>query len=229
MNMAIGRLSPVAALLLLCHCGGVEKNRVFNVNEGLTPPAGLEAQAPTGTTDNPYPQVHNSTSGTDGDVGWTNVIGYVHAPIDTVWEATKNKDTLVDNRSRRVDVWRSELCPTDDKFVFCMIVHNTTHAFVTVDFDVTWKHSVYHADNGDLKTVNIAYQFTRVEPASLGAISVLEGRYILEAVTPNVTRVWMYSRLLVAQEDPREEVVGFAELIYGRLQALGNPPPRNEP
>ena len=123
-----------------------------------------------------FPSDDAETMSTTGEAteDWVSVHGrgYVHAPITAVWAALQ--DSAVDTDRRRVDEWLAEDL-ADDNVDRSYVIHTTVKELISVDYDLTWRHSVVEGTATEPEVVAIRWQKT----FGAAIIEVIEGSITL--------------------------------------------------
>lgn len=125
---------------------------------------------------------------------WGHAKANVHAALPTVWGCLQEVDTVVDRRE--VDEWTSE--PTTALgFDYGVVIHNTVHDVITVEYDLEWLHEVQSGPAASPDEVIAVWQ--KIDGA--GVITLLEGSVVLVDEGDDVTRIELMEHLDAALRD----------------------------
>ena len=191
---AISATACIAVALCLAVVTGCQSQIVTQFPEGLTPIEANTATPPAATDTEEFPQTRNVVSGDDDGGAWLHAYGYVHAPIEAVWEAYQVPAVVID---RRPLTSFSATFDVEDEYDVSFKVRYVIEDIVTVIFDVIWRQSAVEGTVDAPIRVVIAYQkvwgssFTR---RVAGTIELLK-------VAPDVTQISWVMRLDASATD----------------------------
>ncbi len=146
---------------------------------------------------------------------------YIQRPIAAVWEAVRDPQTGRDPTASdgfRVVAWAVD----SPRYQFTYRTHITVTEFVTLEWDVDWRHGVIEGTS--VAPVVTATRWQKTSGSS--ALEVLEGSLVLRAVAgqPNVTEV-QYQYHLEATLSGHDTIERHLSSLYQRLtdRAHGRP------
>jgi len=201
----------ISASLLFAFLTGCHSKSVDNTAPtGLDPLEDNTASYPTGTSDDPYPETLNLVSGSADDYDWTHGRGYIDAPIQDVWDAMADPDTVVDRR--RVQDWSTTL-DTDPDYAVSFETANTSTDIVTVEFDIDWIEDVVDGSADAPQTVGIRYQ----KVGGTDLVKLLAGSAQLVAETDDTTGVELIEHLDTVGSDSTDIENYFTDLFASVL------------
>jgi hypothetical protein len=158
-------------------------------------PPGLEPldetnQAPPVEPDgaDPYPERIRFTMGKTRDYNWVHGRGLVKASVAQVAEALAVPDVVIDRRS--VTEW-SVTPDVEPGYRVSFGVHNIVRAFVTIEFDVTWREDVVEG-TAESPTI-IAARWQKTDGSD--AITLLRGSLVGRQIADGITEVEVIEHL----------------------------------
>jgi hypothetical protein len=158
-------------------------------------------------------------SGGDSELWWAHTRGYVHAPLEEVWEGLADPDVVVDRRE--VDVWEVTRDPLPE-FERSWLVHHVVQDVITIDYDLTWAWEVQAGTPASPTKVVARWEKTAGTPF----IDVLEGTLVLEPLPedPDVTGISAVEHLKAALRDDAT-IVQYLEDLHRSIVAASHGEP----
>ncbi|MEQ1565466.1 MAG: hypothetical protein ABMA64_07505 [Myxococcota bacterium] len=158
-----------------------------------------------------------SVTGVEGDVTWANGLGYVHAPLEAVWDAALDPEVGVD---RRVV---SEWSVVDDPVEGLDASYRVTQEIpdlITVEYELWWRHERQGGSDEAPDRVVIVYDKTD----GTQFIESLRGSLVLErGADPDVTEVDLQEEIVAPRQDGTTQVAfqqdffaSLVEVAHGR-------------
>ena len=172
-------------MILLLSVLACQKSVVPPFPAGLEPLADCSAGLPG--ADGQTPEEARSVSGEGEEHLYAHVCGYVHAPVETVWEAIQDPDVVSDRR--RIAEYALVESDIDPDYDVSFLLHYLVEDIITVEYDVEWRQGVWEADDED--RLSVAARFQKVEGSSL--IELIEGSVVLAEAEAEVTRFELIS------------------------------------
>lgn len=161
-------------MILIVGLLACQKNVATPFPAGLEPLSDCTAGFPGGEGAQPEEALATSGEG-DGHL-YAHVCGYVHAPVETVWEAIQDPDVVTDRR--RITEYELVGTDLDPDYDVSFRLHYLVEDILTVEYDVEWRQGVWeYGDQGQVQSV--AARFQKVEGSSL--IELIEGSVVLAA------------------------------------------------
>lgn len=148
---------------------------------------------------------------------WAHAKAYVHETPDVVWGCLRQTDVVVDRRE--VDEWSSEADP-EPEFDDSLLIHNTVHDIITVDYDLLWLHEVQEGTL-DAPTA-VAIQWQKVEGSNV--IELLIGTALLSDEEDGTTRLELEEHFKAALRD-EETIVSYLDDLYASVVACAHDEP----
>jgi hypothetical protein len=188
---------------------------------GLEPLEDMFVDAPAATGGEPYPEEVSWASGDEGDYGWIQARGYIHATPSEAWESLRSEAVFIDHRK----ITEYELEELDsDVYDYVFLVHNTVEDILTVEFDVEWRHGSSPGGSGDPDSVAVRWQKT----VGTDFISMLQGSILFfpPEEGADVVEVQIIEHLTATLEQ-EDNAVQYVLDLYGRWRAdvNGDAPP----
>lgn len=175
--------------LFFAACG----NEVTPFPEGLEPLETNHAMFPAPSGDDAHPEGLSFVHGVGHDIAWAHAKAYLHAPPAVVWAAFRDPLVVVDRR--KVSEW-SVRQDVEAGFDESFLVHNIVHAFLTVEFEVTWRQSSIPAGEPDPEMVAIRFQKTW----GTVFIDILRGSIVLrQGDAEGITEIELIEQIQAAQ------------------------------
>ncbi|MFK7931691.1 MAG: hypothetical protein AB8H79_26160 [Myxococcota bacterium] len=151
---------------------------------------------------------------------WGHLRGYIHADLNTVWDAFKDDEVAVNRR--RVASWTAEL-DVEPEYDFSMAIDQVVEDTITIEYTIVWRHGAAGGTAQDPQKVSMRWQKT--DGTSL--IDKLAGSVaLLPTDDPNITEVQMVEHLK-APLTGTEDVEGLLVDVFNDalLHAKGEPLP----
>jgi len=187
-------LASVAATLCFFVSAGCQSDIVTQFPDGLTPIEVNTATLPAATDTDEFPQTRNIVSGDDDGGAWLHAYGYIHAPIEAVWEAYQVPEVVID---RRPLTSFSTTFDVEDEYDVSFKVRYVIEDLVTVTFDVIWRQSAVEGTVDAPIRVVIAYQKVWGSSFSRRVAGTIE----LLKIAPDVTQISWVMRLDATSTD----------------------------
>jgi len=187
-------LASVAATFCLAASAGCQSDIVTQFPDGLTPIEANTATLPAATDTDEFPQTRNIVSGDDDGGAWLHAYGYIHAPIEAVWEAYQVPEVVID---RRPLTSFSTTFDVEDEYDVSFKVRYVIEDIVTVTFDVIWRQSAVEGTVDAPIRVVIAYQKVWGSSFSRRVAGTIE----LLKIAPDVTQISWVMRLDATSTD----------------------------
>jgi hypothetical protein len=169
-----------AAALFASACGG----RIITAF-----PAGLEpldamnqAPDPMPVGDDMHPEKLAWAIGNTDQYAWVDARGFVHAPIDQVFQAIQTTTVCVDRR--KVNRWSSTE-GVESGYMVSFRIHDIVYGLATVDFDITWREDVVMGSREMPEAIAARYQKTD----GTSYITTLAGSIVAQKVDDQTTEV----------------------------------------
>lgn len=187
---------------------------------GLEPVGENQAQPPAAEPGNPYPERLNLQVGSARGYKWINARGYVHAPIEKVWEALQEPDVVIDRR--KVASWtvqKGVLPGAEASFR----VNNTVHDLIKVEFEVTWQAGVARGTAEAPEVVAAVYRKT----GGTNVIKLMAGSIVARRVSDSVTELELIEHLDALMR-AGESAASYNRDLFDSIsaRAKGQPIPR---
>lgn len=210
-------LSSLLLLGLVVGCGGDEAT-VFP--PGLRPLEAVTVPAPAAVPGDAYPEVFNSRSGEGADYEWAQGHGYIHAPLERVYEALRDPEVTTDRR--RVSSFTVTL-NTEPEYPFSYRVHNVVHELVTIEFDMSWRLGPNESMEAAPTAVSAVYQKT----FGSSFIDILRGNVLARRVDDSTTEIEMVRHILSSGAGGPEAEIYLRDMYNSILARVrGRPLPR---
>jgi len=190
----LASLASVAATFCLVASAGCQSDIVTQFPDGLTPIEANTATLPAATDTDEFPQTRNVVSGDDDGGAWLHAYGYIHAPIEAVWEAYQVPEVVID---RRPLTSFSTTFDVEDEYDVSFKVRYVIEDLVTVTFDVIWRESAVEGTVDAPIRVVIAYQKVWGSSFSRRVAGTIE----LLKIAPDVTQISWVMRLDATSTD----------------------------
>ena len=183
---------PATVPLLSLALAGCFGNEVTPFPPGLEPLEAInKAPAPKPLEGDPYPETIRWVGSSTEAYEWVHAKAFVHAPIARTWQALQQTDVDVDRRA--VSEW-SMTPDVEEGFDVSYKIHNIVHEFLTVEFDITWRHGVIDGSRDEPEVVAIRFQKTW----GTTFIEILRGSIVLRRVDDNTTSLEMIEHINAA-------------------------------
>jgi hypothetical protein len=134
-----------------------------NGNHATTFPPGLRtlgdnaAAFPAAVMGDAHPEAISVVTGETDDYVWVDAKAYVHASIQSTWEAMRTPEVCVDRR--HVASW-TVTQNVESGYDYSFRIHNVFDNIVTLEEDLTWRQSHIEGSLEDPATVVAVYQKT---------------------------------------------------------------------
>ena len=164
-----------------------------------------------------------TVSGEEFDYDWVHDQGFIHAPVDAVWEAFQDLEVVVD----RAAVSEYSMVPYDDsRFDVSFQVRNLVEDILTVEYVREWRQSLLHSSDEGAELV--AIRFEKTEGAEV--IEMMVGSVILTGTDEGHTHLDIVEHLSAMQRGA-EPIVAYVEDLYEDARAFshGEPLPERSP
>jgi len=140
--------------------------------------------------------------------------GFIHAPVDAVWEAFQDLEVVVD----RAAVSEYSMTPdTDPRFDVSFQVRNLVEDIVTVEYVREWRESLLHSDDDGAELV--AIRFEKIEGAEV--IELMVGSVILTGTEEGHTHLDVVEHLVALQRGA-EPILACVEDLYEDARAFSH-------
>jgi hypothetical protein len=148
---------------------------------------------------------------------WVHARGCVPANLETTWRAMRDPEASVDRRAAAE--WRVTL-DTEPEYPFSYTLHITVRRFITVQYDMAWRHGPVEGTVDAPEKV--AARFQKVFGTE--TISLLEGSAFAYPRGAGWTELELVYRLDAALRDPAD-IRGFVEDYHASVVALARGAP----
>jgi hypothetical protein len=195
MPSASSRLRYAAFLALVttvsAGLGGCFGNESTEFEHDLMPLEENPAPPPTGTAQDPDPELLNLQSGRDDVSDYVYARAYLHADVETVWAAMQDPEVVTDRRAvASTTVTRN----VEPDYEVSFRIKNVVEDIITVEFEVTWRQGALERDETEAKAptrVVATYQKTW----GTTFIERLEGSVELTSPAPGITELSFVERV----------------------------------
>ena len=174
-----------------------------------------------GDEENPEAISFASGQQDDGVTWWGHAKANIAEPISVVWACFQDPDAVVDRRE--VDEWTTEI-GTEPDFDFSVLVHNTVHDIITVDFDVLWLHELQVGTPDAPEEVEVNWQ--KNDGASV--IQLLVGSAVLTPVDDGATTHLEIEENLQATQRDQETITSYEGDLWASVAACAHGDPLPE-
>ncbi|HEY3355625.1 MAG TPA: hypothetical protein VGQ83_20405 [Polyangia bacterium] len=189
-----------------------------------TMPAGLEpvgknpAEYPPAEGTDQYPEKYGTMlSGKTDTYSWAGLKGYIHAPIEAVWAALQDPDTVADRR--KVDKYVATL-NVETGYDVSFRLANTVYDIITVEFEVTWRQS--HIDGTLEAPLAVAANYQKTWGSSV--MELLAGSVALKKIDDNTT-AFECLEYIAAIMSADESVQSYQPDLYNSVKAKAHGDP----
>jgi hypothetical protein len=170
-----------------------------------------------GTADDPFPEDLVVAVGETPRYHWVHTHGYIHAPLETVYDALSNPEACVDRRK----VTRYTITPdVEPEYERSFLTHNEVDDIITVEFDMTWRFGTVEQTNEvpDL----VAGTFSKTFGTTF--ISIMRGSIVARRIDDTTTELEFVEHLNAATGGA-DELMTFANDYYDNVVALSHGDP----
>lgn len=194
---------------LLAGCSGQRDDEPLPLR--LAPLEENRASFPAPADGEKHPEVLSIVSGGDSALWWAHGRGYLHAPIEDCWASLADPEVVVDRRE--VDEWTvsTDIAP---RFDVSFLVHNLVRDVLTVEYELTWLHELQAGTPQQPLRVVGTWSKTGGTPF----IELLEGSFVLEPVSEEVTAIELIEHLDAALRDDAT-LVSYLEDLHASVVA----------
>lgn len=206
----------VATAMSLCvwGCGG---------NEATEFPAGLEpleentAPAPTGTMTDPFPEEVVLVSGSAPRYEWVHLHGFIHAPLERVYDALSEPEACVDHRKVTRHTITLDTEPDYDR---SFLTHNEVDDIITVEFDLNWRFGLVDGSNDRPDLIGGTFSKT----FGTTFISLLRGSIVARRIDDVTTEVELIEHINAATGGS-DDIISFMTDYFANAVALSHGDP----
>ena len=168
------KTSPLVLLPILTACFGTPEARF---PPGLEPLGELRVAADSSNVDQEEGLLMEA--GIDEDI-WVHARGFVHADVQTVWEALQDEEVFIDRRA--VSTYTIEW-DTEPEYDISLVVSQEVEDIITVAYDVAWRQGLIQGSAEAPEIVSARFQ--KIDGTSF--IERMEGSILLIDVGDNRT------------------------------------------
>jgi hypothetical protein len=174
---------------------------------GLAPLEANRAPAPAADPGNPFPEklvmIHGS-----GAYDWVHARAYVDAPLRLTWAALSDPNVTADPKIKKM---RLEVL-NEPAYACSYVLHYTVDDFITVHFDVTWRHGLVSGTK-EMPTM-IAARFQKTNGTDF--IDLLEGSVVAYPVSDQATEIELIEHLDATATGP-DEIERYFRAYYANV------------
>ncbi len=181
---------------------------------GLEPLEDTTAPLPDGTPTDPYPEMLNLVTGETPEYHFAHAHGYVAAPLETVYEALSTPDVCTDFRQTSRHTVDLDVEPEYDR---SFVIHYEVDQFITIGFDVTWRHGIVEGPN-DRPDIT-AHTFQKTYGTTF--ISLMRGSIVARRVDDTTTELELVEHINAASGGS-DNIAQFLRDYYANVVAISH-------
>lgn len=192
-------------------------NEVTVFPPGLEPLEETTAAAPEPLPGDPYPEGLVLLVGETPEYHFAHARGYVHAPLETVYAAMTMPDVCTDFRQTDRHVVTLDVEPDYDH---SFMIHYEVDEFITVVFEVTWRHGIVLGPNE--RPDITAHTFQKTFGTTF--ISLMRGSIVATRIDDNTTELQLVEHISAASGGS-DNIMQFLRDFYANVLAVSHGDP----
>jgi hypothetical protein len=190
-------------------------------NEVTVFPPGLEpleeTTAMAGTAADPYPEMFALVTGETPEYHFAHGHGFVHAPLEDVHAAMIMPDVCTDWRQTDRHVVELDVEPEYDH---SFVIHYEVDEFITVEFDVTWRHGIVEGPEAAPTITSATFQKTY----GTTFISLMRGSIVARRINDTTTELELVEHISSASGGS-DNIAQFLTDFYANVVAVSHGDP----
>jgi hypothetical protein len=161
-----------------------------------------------------FPEGSDPAEGEPGHPDWGSVTGVVKKPLAELYKLLLNPRTIRDDEDMKITITQT---PSENFLnLYDQALHIKPAFFLTLDWTETWGFSLEEGTKQNPKAILISYEKT----AGTSHIRRFCGNYLLRAISPTETGVYLYQELDADRHDYKD----ILKDLKGTLETLRKDP-----